>query len=45
MQVTITNAKLELLQQSIILMNVQRVENIEVSLFGNDQGISEKLLH
>ena len=45
MKVAVTDAELEVLQEPIVLVDVESVEHVEVLLFGEDEWISQKLLH
>mmetsp|Transcript_62819 Transcript_62819/g.132646 ORF Transcript_62819/g.132646 Transcript_62819/m.132646 type:complete len:304 (-) Transcript_62819:653-1564(-) len=44
LQVTITHAELQLLQKAVVLHDVQSVEDVEVVLLGEDEGIVHQLV-
>ena len=45
MKISVADAKLQILEESIVLVNVESVEHVEVLLLGEDERISQKLLH
>ena len=45
MKISVADAELQILEESIVLVNVEGVEHVEVLLLGEDERISQKLLH
>ena len=45
MKISVADAKLQILEESIVLVNVEGVEHVEVLLLGEDERVSQKLLH